>query len=181
MVGVVLNWIIPNGTSIVNLKLQTDTIKNSVSFFDIIISWLLENVVDIKIVIINIIITTFYNLLKRYKIIEKISNSFKSIMFIFGLPKETAFLWIVTNIIGLIYGATMLVEAKNNSSLDDISLKKLNISIATCHSVIQETGNFMVIGASVGYLIIPRIIISIISVWIYNMVLILTKQETVLE
>lgn len=181
MMGFIFNWIIPNDTGFTNLKLQEDVINDSAPFLNLIISWLFENVVVINMIAINIILTIFYNILKRYRLTEKISSVFKYIMFMFGLPKETAFLWIVTNIIGLIYGATMLVEEKNNNTLDETSFKKLNISIATCHSIIQETANFVVIGASAVYLIIPRIAISIISVWIYNLVLILKNSRIGLQ
>ncbi|MBU3157160.1 nucleoside recognition domain-containing protein [Clostridium estertheticum] len=176
-IGVVLNHIIPNDVNYINIKLHSVAVDNPISFSKIIIGWLIENLIIIKIIIINVCVTIFYKILERYNIIGKVSRTFKYLMFIFGLPEETAFLWIVTNIIGLIYGASMLIDAKNKRSIDDLSLRKLNVSIATCHSLVQETANFLTIGASMIYLIIPRVIISIISVWIYNLFLFLKSSK----
>jgi hypothetical protein len=176
-IGVILNYIIPNSEDYMSVVVYPVTVNNPTSFLNIITDWLFENIAIIKIILINVLITIFYKILKMYNIIEKISGTFKYLMFIFGLPEETAFLWIVTNIIGLIYGGSMLIDAKNKKSIDDISLKKLNISISTCHSIIQETANFLAIGANIAYLIVPRLIISIISVWIYNLFLFLRNSN----
>lgn len=169
LVGALLNIIIPNNANFMGIRIDMETAAKFASFSEMMIAWLWGNVVILKIIIINIVIIIFYKLLNRIGILEKISNLFKGFMFIFGLPKETAVLWVVANVIGLIYGSSMLIEAKNNKRLNDHDLKKLNLSVSTCHSLIQETANFWAIGASVSYLIIPRVIISIITVWVYNL------------
>ncbi len=117
---------------------------------------------------INILIIIFYRLLNRYRIIAKVSGFFKHIMLVFGLTKESAFMWLIINIVGLIYGASMLIDAKDKRHISEIEQKKLKLSICTSHSMIQETANFMTLGCNPAYLIIPRILISIITVWIYN-------------
>lgn len=177
LMGAILNLIIPGSTGQVELDVKVHTAVNMNSFMNSMVSWLTETVLVIKIVIINILIIIFYRLLNRYMIIAKVSGFFKQIMLVFGLAKESAFMWLIINIVGLIYGASMLIEAKDKRHISEIEQKKLNLSICTCHSMIQETANFMTLGCNPAYLIIPRIVISIITVWIYNLYSALVKNR----
>ncbi|HYH02359.1 MAG TPA: nucleoside recognition domain-containing protein [Bacillota bacterium] len=169
MAGFVLNLIIPGNTGFTNIQPVGNTAVPSESFIQAIFSCLKENTVIFKIIVINISIAVFYRLLKRYRILEKLSNGFKPVMLILGLPKDMVFLWSVTNVLGLIYGASLLIEAKKNNNLAEVDLKRLNLSLATCHALVQETANFLAIGASLPFLLIPRIVIAISSVWLYNL------------
>ena len=46
--------------------------------------------------------------LYEYGIMNKISRFFSPLLTVFGLPKETTFLWIVANVIGLLYGSAAI-------------------------------------------------------------------------
>ena len=175
LIGIVLNLVIPNTDKFMDIPYLASIPQEVKSFKSIMFSWLASNVVVVKIVLINIIITIFYKLLVRVHVVEKISNAFKYVMFIFGLSREVAFLWIITNVIGLMYGASILIEFNDKKIIKESDLKKLNISIATCHSLIQETANFVTTGAPIIFLVIPRIIVAIISVWLYHLFLLLEK------
>lgn len=170
-IGIVLNLVIPNTDKFMNIPNITSISKEVNSFKMVMIGWISSNVVILKIVLINIVISIFYKLLVRFHIVEKISKFLKYIMFIFGLSEQVAFLWIITNVIGLMYGASILIEFHDKKMMNEIDLKKLNISIATCHSLVQETANFITLGSPIIFLIIPRLIVSIISVWVYNLFL----------
>ncbi len=177
LTGFILNLIIPAGTAPLDTALLASTPDKTVSFRDTMVSWLSGNTIIVKVIIINIMITIFYRFLKRSDIVEKISSLFKYFMFIFGLPKETTFFWIITNVVSLVIGTSMIIEAKENKSLDEIHLKKLNISLASCHSLIQESANFLPVGAPLLFLIAPRVVISLVSVWLYNLYLYLRRYR----
>lgn len=176
-VGFILNYIIPYDSNFVIVNFHTTADIINKSFFSMILEWLFDNLIIIKIIVINILITIFYKTLNRFNIIEKVRNLFKYVMLIFGLPEEVTVLWLIINIIGLVFGASMLIETKNNNSIDDISLKKLNISVSVCHSLIQESANFLALGVSLFFLIVPRLIISIAIIWIYNLILFLKPKS----
>lgn len=167
--GLVLNLILPSGNEIAASRIQL-TSSETDSLQDVLKSWLLENVTIVKIFIINIVINITFKLLTKLNIIEKLSNLLKHIMFLFGLAKEAAPYWLVANVIGLIYGSGILITANENNSLEKEEIGKLNISICSMHSMIQETANFLPLGPSIFVLIIPRVITSVLSVWIYNFV-----------
>lgn len=102
--------------------------------------------------------------------VDKLSSLLKPIMFIFGLGKECAPYWLIANVIGLIYGAGILITANENKDLEKEEISKLNVSICSMHSIIQETANFLVLGVSILVLIVPRFITAVASIWVYNMV-----------
>lgn len=58
-----------------------------------------------------------------------------------------------------------------DNSLEKEEIRKLNVSICSMHSIIQETANFLVLGVNIGVLIIPRFITSVLSVWLYRFVM----------
>lgn len=131
----------------------------------------LENVVTIlKIFFINIVINIVFKFLIKFHVIDKLSSLLKYIMFLFGLAKESAPYWLVANVIGLIYGAGILITANENNLLEKEEIGRLNISICSMHSIIQETANFLALGVNILILIIPRFITAVFSVWIYRIV-----------
>ena len=54
--------------------------------------------------------------------------------------------------------------------LEKEEIRRLNVSICSMHSIIQETANFLVLGVSLPILIVPRFITAVVSVWVYNLV-----------
>lgn len=170
LTGFILNAVMNDNGGTAH-KLQAAAANQAADLRQAVISWLWDSTTVIQLILVNILIMIVYQLLERFHVLVKISKLSQHIMFLFGLPKKTAFLWLVANLIGLLFGAGMLLEAKANKTLDEASLKKLNLSIAPCHSLIQETSNFLVLGASLPFLILPRLLIAIISVWLYNLYL----------
>ncbi len=169
--GAILNLIIPAGNEIIASEAQLVMAVESATLPEVLKAWLLENVTILKIFIINIVINVVFKFLIKFHIIDKLSNLLKHIMFLFGLAKEAALYWLVANIIGLIYGAGILITANENNSLEKEEISKLNVSICSMHSIIQETANFLPLGVHISILVIPRFLTAVFSVWLYNFVM----------
>lgn len=169
--GVILNLLLPDSMETLANQGLTTVAVAAASLLDVCKSWLLENVATItKIFIINIVINVVFKFLIKFQIIDKLSNLLKPIMFLFGLAKESAPYWLIANVIGLIYGAGILITANENNNLEKEEISRLNVSICSMHSIIQETANFLVLGVHIGILIIPRFITAVLTVWIYKLV-----------
>lgn len=169
--GIVLNIILPNADVVLASETQAITTVATTSFAIVLKSWVQDNVITIiKIFMINIVISVVFKCLIKFHIIDKLSSLLKPIMFIFGLGKESAPYWLIANVIGLIYGAGILITANENNDLEKEEIRRLNVSICSMHSIIQETANFLVLGVSLPILIVPRFITAVISVWVYNLV-----------
>ena len=122
----------------------------------------------LKIMAIIISLMIFNSLMEHYggdKLLIRILRPFLKPL---GLPSSTAFLWIVANTIGLAYGSGIILanQAEKKLSLSDIKL--LNVSIATCHSLLEDTLLFVAIGASMPWIVLPRLLIAALAAHIYN-------------
>ncbi len=85
-----------------------------------------------------------------------------------GLRREVAFLWLVANTLGLAYGGAIIMEETRAGRLDPKDVNCLNISIALCHSLLEDTVLFAAIGASALWITVPRLVLAAAAVWIYR-------------
>lgn len=176
--GIVLNIVLPNESIIISSETQAITAVATTSLLVVLKSWVQDNVTTIiKIFVINIVISMVFKCLIKFHVVDKLSSLLKPIMFIFGLGKECAPYWLIANVIGLIYGAGILITANENKDLGKEEIRRLNVSICSMHSIIQETANFLVLGVSILVLIVPRFITAVVSVWVYNFVGKVWKRE----
>lgn len=167
--GLILSLLLPGSEELTTSGTQLVT-TSTATLTEVLKSWLLENVAILKIFVINIVLNIVF------KLLDKLSNLFKHIMFLFGLGKEAAPYFLVANMIGLIYGAGILITTMENLTLEKEEINKLNISVCSMHSVIQETANFLTLGLNIFILVIPRLITSIVSVWAYNIMIQIRKR-----
>lgn len=174
--GILLNLILPEslilspcfrGTSeaegVLNTQLST---LNS-----LLINWL-TSTLSLCIKIILIITALMYGqfLLKRYGIINKIARPLAPFMRLCGLQPDSAFLWLVAQIVGLTYGAGIMAQEIEESGADREELHRINLHICVNHSLIEDTTIFCMLGVAWYFLVIPRLIFAIIIVQTYNLI-----------
>ena len=174
--GILLNLILPEslilspyfrGTSeaegVLNSQLST---LNS-----LLINWL-TSTLSLCIKIILIITALMYGqfLLKRYGIINKIARPLAPLMRLCGLQPDSAFLWLVAQIVGLTYGAGIMAQEIEESGADREELHRINLHICVNHSLIEDTAIFCMLGVAWYFLVIPRLIFAIIIVQTYNFI-----------
>lgn len=99
-------------------------------------------------------------------LIRHLSRGLSPFLYLMGLPSSTAFLWIVANLLGLGYGAAIMLDwaEKGKISVRDNDL--LNHHIAVCHSLFEDTLLFMAIGVSGFWISVPRLMLAIVIVWV---------------
>lgn len=126
-------------------------------------------VLTIFIIILSIMIV--YELMKHYKILEKIAAFMRPIMKLLSLSHDVTFLWLATTLVGLGYGGGIIISEISQNKYDRNDIFRLHLSIGISHSLLEDTLLLVAIGASVLWLIIPRLILSIIAVQISNLFL----------
>ncbi|MFI3263513.1 MAG: nucleoside recognition domain-containing protein [Rikenellaceae bacterium] len=162
--GFFLNLVIPADMT-GNLLMNVVTVKPE-TFTEMILMWVEASVtLIVKVLIVIFLLNTLQNILKVYKVIDLMIKYLTPLMKVLGLPNSTSFLWIVANSLGLAYGGAVIMEeiSKGKISKEDASL--LHTSIAQTHSLIEDTFLFASMGIGFGWLIFPRMILSIITVW----------------
>ena len=117
--------------------------------------------------------------LKEFGIIGVLSKLLFPVLWLLGLPRRTAFLWIVANVLGLAYGAAVILEEADSGALDKKDAQLLNRSIAVCHSLLEDTLLFVAIGAWALWITLPRLALAAAVVWIYRASCLLSKRTEV--
>lgn len=125
---------------------------------------------SVKIILTILVIVTalmlLHYLLVEFELLTGLSSFLSPLMTVFGLPKDTAFSWMVGNLVGLAYGGGIMVEQMEEKKLTRKSGKLLNIHLAVSHSLLEDTLIFVAIGIPVLWIILPRLFFSLVAVWL---------------
>ncbi|MDX9747778.1 MAG: nucleoside recognition protein [Paludibacter sp.] len=158
-----LNWLLPRdlGGSLV----QEAIVQHS-SFTDMLLNWFLGALgLSLKIVLIITGLMMLQNILRDFRLLHYLSNTFAPLMRFFGLPERISFLWLVAQTLGLAYGAAVLIEEVDNNEVSREDANLLNHHIAVNHSMLEDTLLFVAIGVPVLWIMVPRIMLAFIIVW----------------
>ena len=119
----------------------------------------------IKMLVLIYLLTVMQSILKEFGVIEKLSKFLRFPLKIFGLPQNSAFLWIVANILGLAYGAAVMFQQMEQGNLSKKEAQLLNSHIGISHSNLEDLLLFVSIGGIWWIIILTRWVGSIILVW----------------
>ena len=174
--GILLNLILPdtlgfNSSPKLGEVPQAEVYENITTLNSQLINWL-TSTLSLCIKIILIITALMYGqfLLKRYGIINKIARPLAPFMRLCGLQPDSAFLWLVAQIVGLTYGAGIMAQEIEESGANREELHRINLHICVNHSLIEDTAIFCMLGVAWYYLVIPRLIFAIIIVNLHNLI-----------
>jgi hypothetical protein len=163
ILGVVLNLILP-GTS--DLSVAAAGAGEKLSFWMTLWQWFLS---ALKLVVMMVCIIYALNILQRllreFGVMEKIAKVFRPLMYVFGLPSGTVFLWIVANIIGLGYGAAAMLDELERGEVSHRDVLLLDTHICISHSNLEDLLLLTACGAVWWILLLSRWAMSIVLVW----------------
>jgi len=104
-------------------------------------------------------------LLQEFGVVRWLGKRLGPLMRVFGLPEETAFLWVVSNTLGLTYGAGVLKREVEEGEIPREHGDLLNHHIAISHSLLEDTLLFVALGVPAFWITVPRILLAIAVVW----------------
>lgn len=123
----------------------------------------LKNVVIMAVLV--YLLTVLQKILTEYGIIEYISRFLKPVMIFFGLSPKTAFLWLVSNTLGLAYGAGIMIEESEKGITTKEENDLLNHHIGISHSNLEDLLLFSAAGGAYLWMLLSRWAMSWILVW----------------
>ena len=126
----------------------------------------------VLITLLNIIQRAFY----EYGIMTYISRFFSPLLTLFGLPKETSFLWIVANVVGLSYGSAAIMDEMERGKISDRSILLLNTHIGISHSNLEDLTLFTAIGGVWYWMLLFRWALVTILIWSMRLYFRLTSR-----
>ena len=163
VVGGLLNFILPGSPSDGTYSYQT---QNG-DLTQAIMAWLPQiGATLLKIVILVNALLIVQRCLEEFGILKYLTKPLSPLMKLMGLPKESSFLWMVGNTIGLAYGSAVMLQKVEEGQLKQKECDLLNHHLAISHSQLEDPLLFLSLGYSIPVLIIPRVLFAIIVVWL---------------
>ena len=163
ILGIVLNLILPGSA---DLSVASAAVGEKLSFWTTLWEWFLS---ALKLVLMMVCIIYSLNILQRllreFGVMEKIAKVFRPLMYVFGLPSNTVFLWIVANIIGLGYGAAAMLDELERGDVSHRDVLLLDTHICISHSNLEDLLLLTACGAVWWIMLLSRWAMSILLVW----------------
>jgi len=125
----------------------------------------------IKMLIVLVAIFILLELARRYGIMEKILRAIGSVTRFIGLKPEAGMPWLAGNVFGIVFGAGVVIETVREGQLDSKQVTLVATFLALCHGLFEDTAIFMVLGANMFWILVPRIVLAVPVTWVLSKVL----------
>lgn len=137
------------------------------SIWQVFALWFVSSMkVVFTIVVIVTALMILHYILEEFKWMQGLSRLFAPLMKLFGLSPNSAFLWLVGNVVGLAYGGAIMMEQVEQKKLTYKEGNLLNYHLAMNHSLLEDTLIFVAIGIPALWIIVPRVTFAILVVWL---------------
>lgn len=168
--GIALNAFLP-ADAIAISPINTDVIALTAGFRTELLAWLIDTAwLCGKILVLVTGLMVLQRILEEFGVTRFLGRIMKWPLVLLGVPQSAAFLWIVANTLGLAYGAGVIIEHVESGKLSRRDADLLNYHIAISHSLLEDTFLFAAIGAAVGWITLPRVLLAGAVVWIRRLV-----------
>jgi len=165
--GLFLNWALPHNDSISMHGVESGHLP----LIELLENWLMGTIwLTLKITSIIVSLNILQKLLDEFGFLSILARWVAPLMRPMGLSQNAGFLWVIAYVVGLAYGAAILIEHRNENKISAREADYLNYHIGMSHSHIEDTALFLAIGAGLFWIIIPRIVLAIITVWLVKWV-----------
>ncbi|MGI5859434.1 MAG: nucleoside recognition domain-containing protein [Tepidanaerobacteraceae bacterium] len=126
----------------------------------------------------------FMEILKDMGILDSIARLFSPLVKIFGMKKEAGFPLVIGIVIGLSYGAGVIIQSAKEDKLTRRDLYLLTYFLVAAHAVFEDTAIFMAFGVNGLLLLVTRLAVATVftflaSRWIRHDTSLLTDSSEV--
>lgn len=169
----VLNKIMPG--SLENIVVE-NSVQEQLTFAVMLKQWALrttKNVVTMALLV--YLLTVLQKVLTEFGIIQYISKFLKPVMIFFGLSPKTAFLWLVSNTLGLAYGAGIMIEEAEKGETTKEENDLLNRHIGISHSNLEDLLLFSAAGGAYLWMLLSRWAMSFVWAWLKRISMMMTR------
>ncbi len=136
------------------------------ALLDMLGTWSLSiSLLAAKIAILVISIKIGQKLLEEFNILNYLAKLLSPFVKIFGLAGENTDLWVVMNALSYANCAALVSVRIKNGQMRPQEADLLNHHASMMHSLVKDTLPFMLIGLSLFWLVIPRIVMALCLVW----------------
>jgi spore maturation protein SpmB len=96
--------------------------------------------------------------------LEKLERGVRPLLSFLGLSHTVAFAWLTAQILGVTFGGGLLIEEMKVRVIAEKDVRALHTSIGISHSLFEDTFLLAAVGASMFWIIVPRLLLAIVMV-----------------
>jgi hypothetical protein len=154
--GLLFAWIIPDGGEVI---VQASIPAHAANWGLI----LLANGISItKIMVIILSLMVIMDLSREFGLMDRITAVLSLPMKFLGMDRRTSLVTAVGLLLGLAYGAGLIIDETRRSNIGKTEILATNIFLGTNHALIEDTLIFVAVGASLGWVLLGRLVIGYI-------------------
>lgn len=163
ILGWILNIIMPGSFE---KSLMVNNVQENLSFVVMLKDWAFRTTKNVILMALLVyLLSVLQKILTEFGIIEYISRFLKPVMIFFGLSPRTSFLWLVSNTLGLAYGAGIMIEEAEKGITTKEENDLLNHHIGISHSNLEDLLLFAAAGGAYLWMLFSRWMMSWFLVW----------------
>lgn len=104
-------------------------------------------------------------LMDRLGLMGKLVKPLEPIMIFFGLPRHSAYLWLVGNVLGISYGSAAMIDLEETGKITREEADEVNYHLVMNHSMLEDTMVFASLGVSAFWILSTRMLFAFLVVW----------------
>lgn len=108
-------------------------------------------------------------------VMYKLVKPLRPLMRVFGLPENSAYLWLVGNILGISYGSAAMLALEESGQITKEDANVVNYHLIMNHSMLEDTLVFATQGVSAFWILSTRMLFALVLVWGRKVVCIIKK------
>ncbi|MFA5712740.1 MAG: nucleoside recognition domain-containing protein [Bacteroidales bacterium] len=172
----ILFYLLPEGEAVVE---RVESLVQP-TLLQMLQGWFLKTLPLIAIMTTLILSLTILQIvLRELGVIKWMAKGLKPVMSLFGLSPESSFLWIVANVMGLAYGAAIMIGELEGGKISQKESDLLNHHIGISHSNLEDLLLIGSTGAIIGWLLSIRWLLSLVIVWGVRLELRLREKKSI--
>ena len=162
--AVVLNWLLPQSDAPFSFLASATT--EVTSWGMLLMQWLTSSLsLIVTIVLIVTALMVLQRVLEEFGWMHRIAHSLSSLMCLFGLPSGCSLLWLTGNVVGMAYGAAIMIDEVENGRLTREEANLVNHHLGVSHSLLEDTMLFVAMGISFWWIFLTRLVLAMVAVW----------------
>lgn len=175
--AVVLNLLLPQSDAPFTAFFASATTE-ATTWGMLFVQWLTSSLsLTLTIVLIVTALMVLQRVLEEFGWMHRIAHILAPIMRIFGLPSGCSLLWLTGNVVGMAYGAAIMIDEVENGRLTRCEANLVNHHLGVSHSLLEDTMLFVAMGISFWWIFITRLLLAMVAVWTMRGMKRLRNQE----
>ena len=161
--AIVLNMLLPQSDATFSFLASSVEVTSWGMLF---MQWLSSSLtLVVTIVLIVSALMVLQRVLEEFGWMHRIAHSLSPLMRIFGLPTGCSLLWLTGNVVGMAYGAAIMIDEVEQGRLTRYEANLVNHHLGVSHSLLEDTMLFVAMGISSWWIFLTRLVLAIIAVW----------------